>query len=355
MEAAAVTVPRDEMGMRWDLLESQPPSGSRLTVRLGVPSRSSEVFIAVDAAQRRYTLVRIPDGEPCSISERTSRGIAIQTVEMTIDDSGKVGVFVEVACLEQSGYAALDIVTLELIEALSAGASIGRVRLVQSVLTKWRRFWSGVAQSLLSREQQLGLFGELWFLSRWLLPSIGAERAVAMWRGPVGARNDFEHPGWAIEVKTSGKLDGSHQIHGLEQLLAPAGTELLLFSLLVRDESSGVETLPQVVREVRGALGGDHVILSQFEGMLAASGFDDSHQAEYDKVKLRIRGQGLYRLDEGFPRLIPSSVPSGLPPGVSNVTYELRLDAAGQWLIGETPSASDGTLKAFSGTAAPMH
>lgn len=350
-----MTVPRDEMGMRWDLLESQPPSGSRFTVRLGVPSRSAEVFIAVDAARRRYVLVRIPDGEPCTVSERASRGIAVQTVEMTVDDSGKLAVFIEIACLEQSGHAALDIVTLELVEALVAGASIGRVRLVQSILTKWRRFWSGVAQNLLSREQHLGLFGELWFLSRWLLPSIGAERAVAMWRGPVGARNDFEHTGWAVEVKTSGKLDGSHQIHGLEQLLAPAGTELLLFSLLVRDEASGVETLPQVVREVRGALTGDHVLLSQFEAMLAAAGFDDAYAVEYDKLKLRIRGHGLYRLGEGFPRLIPSSVPSGLPAGVSNVTYELRLDAAGQWLVGETPSATDNALKEFSGKAAPMH
>ena len=355
METAFVTALRDEMGMRWELLESQPPSGSRFTVRLAMPSRSSEVFIAVDAARRRYVLVRIPDGEPCSISERTSRGIAVQTVEMTIDDSGKVGVFVEVACLEQSGYAALDIVTLELVDALLAGASIGRVRLVQSVLTKWRRFWSGVAQSLLSREQHLGLFGELWFLARWLLPSVGAECAVGMWRGPVGARNDFEYPGWAIEVKTSGKLDGSHQINGLEQLLEPPGIELLLFSLLVRDEASGVETLPEVIREVRGALTGDHVVLSQFEAMLAAAGFDDAHAAEYDKVKLRIRGQGLYRLAEGFPRLVPTSIPSGLPPGVSNVTYELRLDAAGQWLIGESPSAGEAVLKELSGKGAPTH
>jgi hypothetical protein len=355
MEAATVTSAHDEMGMRWDLLESQPPSGERFTVRLAMPSRSSEVFIAVDTARRRYVLVRIPDCEPCSVSERSSRGIAVQTVEMTIDKSGKVGVFVEVACLEQSGYAALDIVTFELVDALVAGASIGRVRLVQSVLTKWRRFWSGVAQSILSREQQLGLFGELWFLARWLLPSIGAEHAVGMWRGPVGARNDFECPGWAVEVKTSGKLDGGHLVNGLEQLLEPPVVQLFLYSLLVRDEASGVETLPSVIRELRGALTGDHVVLSQFEAMLGAAGFDDAHAPEYDRVKLRIRGQGLYRVAEGFPRLIPSSLPSGLPPGVSNVTYELRLDAAGQWLIGDNPVVCDALLKELSSKGASAH
>ena len=161
-----MTTGGEDMSMRWDQLESQPPSGARFTARLAFPSRSTEVFIAVDAASRRYILVRIPDGEPCLIAERASRGIAIQTVEMRLDASGKNGIFVEIACLEQSGYAALDIVTLELVDALDAGASIGRVRMVQSVLTKWRRFWSDVAQTLLSKEQQLGLFGELWFLAR---------------------------------------------------------------------------------------------------------------------------------------------------------------------------------------------
>ncbi len=178
--------------MRWDLLEAEPPRGQRLTARLAIPSSNQDVFIALDAGNHRYVLIKIPPGEPCILSERSSKGIAVQTVEMNTGAGPEATVFVEVACLEPSGHAALDIVTLELVEALAAGASIGRVRLVQGVLAKWRRFWSGVAQNLLQKEAQLGLFGELWFLYKWLLPSVGAVRAVAMWRGPAGARNDFE-------------------------------------------------------------------------------------------------------------------------------------------------------------------
>lgn len=338
----------DQLAMRWDLLEAQPPTGERLTVRLAVPSRCTDVFIAVDAARRRYVLVRIPDGEPCTLSERTSKGIAVQTVEGNVDGSGKGGVFIEIACLEPSGYAAVDIVTGELVEALLAGASIGRVRLVQSVLAKWRRFWSGVAQNLLRKEELLGLFGEVWFLSRWLLPSVGLERGTSMWRGPAGARNDFEAPGLAIEVKTSGKLDGSHQIHGLEQLLEPAGGVLLLFSLAVREEASGVESLPRVVNDVRATLAADQSQLVLFESMLLAAGYEDAHAPEYEKVQLRIRGQGLYRVSEGFPRLVPASIVSGLPVGVSSVAYELRLEAAGAWLFTESPASAAKLLQDLS-------
>jgi hypothetical protein len=343
----------DEMAMRWDLIEAQPPSGERLTARLAMPSRCSDVFIALDAARRRFVLVRVPDGEPSTLSERTSKGIAVQTVEGNLDGSGNTAVFVEVACLEPSGYAALDVVTGELVEALVAGASIGRVRLVQSVLAKWRRFWSGVAQNLLRKEEVLGLFGEVWFMSRWLLPIVGLERGTAMWRGPAGARNDFEAPGLAIEVKTSGKLDGGHQIHGLEQLLEPAGGVLLLFSLAVREEASGVESLPRLITDVRAALAADQSQLVLFESMLLAAGYEDVHAPEYEKVKLRIRGQGLYRVAEGFPRLVPASILSGLPVGVSSVTYELRLDAAGPWLLSESPVAAAKLLQDLSAKSWP--
>jgi Putative PD-(D/E)XK family member, (DUF4420) len=349
MEADFVTASVDERSMRWDLLEFQSPIGERFIARLAVPSRCVDVFIAVDAARRRFVLVRIPEGEPRSITERTSRGIAVQIVEMKVDDSGKNEVFVEIACLELTGYAALDIVTLELVDALIAGASIGRVRLVQSVLAKWRRFWSGVSQNLLTREQQLGLFGELWFLLRWLLPAIGVEQSVAMWRGPIGARNDFEQSGWAVEVKTSGRLDGTHRIHGLEQLLEPPGVELFLFSLAVRDEASGAESLPKLLAELRAALGKDPLIFAKFDAILSAADYDESHAEEYEKLKLRVRGQGLYRVVSGFPRLVPSAIPSGVPLGVGSVDYDLRLDTAGPWLLAETPAAGATLLRSFRG------
>jgi hypothetical protein len=338
METSSVSAP-DPMLLRWDLLEAQPPVGERLTVRLAMPSKSSDIFIGLDALLRRYVLVEIPEGEPCNLSERTSRGIAVQTIEGDFDGRGKPRVFVEIACLESSGYAALDLVTSELVEALSVGASIGRVRLVQSVLAKWRRFWSGVPQRLLPKEELFGLFGEVWFLLHWLIPSVGQAPAIAMWRGPAGARNDFEAAGLAVEIKTSGRLDGTHQISGLDQLIEPANGFLLLFSLLVREEASADASLPRLVTDIRKILATDQVQLSLFESMLLAAGYEDAHAPEYEKIRLRIRGEGLYRVSQGFPRLIPDSILNGVPSGVGKVTYEIRLDSAGAWLLSDSPKA----------------
>lgn len=330
----------DERAMRWDLLEGAPPEGQRLLVRLAYPSRRQDVLIGIDAARRRSILVEVPQGEPSSITERSSRGITVQTVEMNDVDGSSQKTFIEVACVEAAGHAALDIVTLELVDALAAGASIGRVRLVQGVLAKWRRFWGGVAQNLLSREEQLGLFGELWFLSRWLIPSVGAAKSVAMWRGPAGARNDFEGFGIAIEVKTSSRLDGSHTVNGLEQLLEPEGGMLLLFSLNIRDEASGTESLSKIVHKLKAYLASHVEELGRLETMLCASGYDERHEPEYEKLRLRVRAEALYRVQDGFPRLVPASIKNAVPPGVNAVRYELRLDAAGQWLLSDSPKAA---------------
>jgi hypothetical protein len=336
------------MDLRWDLLEAQPPAGARLTARLAFPSRSPDVYIALDAQRGRYVLVRIPDGEPSAVSERASRGIAVQTVEMNLDGGKASAVFVEVACLDAAGHAALDTVTFELVEALAAGASIGRVRLVQGVLGKWRRFWAGAAQNTLTKEALLGLFGEVWFFCRWLLPSVGAERGVAMWRGPSGARNDFEAPGLGIEVKTSARVDGAHWVNGLEQLMEPEAGALLLFSLLVREEASAVESLPSLVDGLRSALAADPDALVQLEASLLAAGYDDAHSSEYRKVRLRIRGEGLYRVSGAFPRLVPASILGGVPSGVSGIEYQLRLDSAGEWLLSSSCAAAAKLLSDLS-------
>jgi hypothetical protein len=340
--------PTESMALRWDLLDAQPPPGERLTVRLAFPTVCRDVYIGIDAAHRRHVLVLVPQDETTELTERASRGIAVQTVEMTLDAGVGTAVYVEIACLEASGHAALDTVTSELVDALVSGASAGRVRTVQGVLAKWRRFWSGVPQNLLSREEQLGLFGEVWFLCKWLMPSVGPERAVMMWRGPAGARNDFEARGLGIEVKTTARVDGSHQVNGLEQLMEPSGGVLLLFSLMVRDESSAVDSLPTIVACARSALSDQPEALIRLEALLLAAKYDDAHASEYKGLKLRIRGQTLYRISERFPRLIPASFAGGVPAGVGNVTYELRLDSAGAFALSEDPLAASAVLSAFA-------
>lgn len=342
LAAGPTTVPR------WDLLEAEPPTRERMAVRTALAGRDEDILIGIDAALRRHVLVRIPPDEEDALNERVSRGIGVQTVKMVPRDTGVEESFVEISCLDTQGHGAFDLVICELVDAVERSGGLTRVKLVQGVLAKWRRFWSVVPTNALGVEQQVGLFGELYFLSRWLCNALGPRKAVGTWRGPAGARNDFELPGLGIEAKTTRRVDACHVIHGLDQLLEPAGGVLLLFGLCLRDEATATESLPRLVAEVRNRLSVDADALSAFETLLYTAGYDDRLEAEYARLRLRVRSEELYRVSDGFPRLIPNSIAGSLPPGVDKVTYELRLDAAADWIVATTPSAATKMLEGLS-------
>lgn len=125
---------------------------------------------------------------------------------------------------------------------------------------------------------------------------------------------------------------------------------LLLFALCVREEASATESLPRLVSELRTRLADDADALNLFEMLLYSAGYDDRLEPEYAKLTLRVRSEGLYRVSDGFPRLIPVSVVGGLPPGVDAVSYELRTDAAVAWMVAGAPSAAIKLLQDFAGS-----
>lgn len=336
--------------VRWDLIEGQLPEGRRLTVRLASRGSRKDLLIGVDALQRRHLLVQIPLLEPIDLCERSTKGISLLTVEMKLDN-GAYANFIDVVCLESHGHAALDIILFEIAAALDSGASIDRISLVKNVVGKWRRFWSGVNPGLLSKEEQIGLFGELWFLQNWLGPSVGYPLAVRAWRGPLGSRHDFEATRVGIEIKTCSRLDVVHSIHGVEQLVEPVGGTLFLMSLAVRDEASSTDSLVSLITSIRNLLENDYEALSHFDSCIYSAGYSDELDAEYAKLRLRVRSEELYRVAPGFPRIVPESFCEALPPSITAIQYELSLAGAIPWRVADNSPSATQLLRDFFGGA----
>ncbi len=194
------------------------------------------------------------------------------------------------------------------------------------VLAKWRRFWGVLPLQILSREEQLGLFAELWFLSVWMVPRAGPAEAVNRWRGPFASRHDFEWPGRSVEVKATTSTRGRiHRIHRLDQLVPPEPGELLFFGLALREEAGATNTLPLVIATCRSQLEADADSMSGFERALARVGYSPAHDEEYAKLRLRIVEEGLFSVRDDFPRLTVMQLAAGVPPGVERVEYEINL------------------------------
>lgn len=315
----------------WNHLAHERSLGDSLLARLAAPDTTDRLIAAVGAEGGRHLLIRLA-GDEKGIQDRNSRGLGVETRELTMSGH-EPGSYLDIICHEPTGHEAFDLIGGEIADRLATGLETAP-EVVARVIGKWRRFWGQVPRQLLSREEQLGLFAELHFLARWLIPKLGGEEALNRWRGPTGARNDFEWPGNGVEVKATTSTRGRiHRINGLEQLVPPADGRLLFFSLRLHEEASAEETLPLMADACRTVLSEDPATLGKFEDLLMRAGYSPAHEDEYSKTHLRIVEEGLFRVEEDFPRLTPASFPGGIPAGLERVEYEINLAVCAHLLI----------------------
>ena len=104
------------------------------------------------------------------------------------------------------------------------------------------------------------------------------------------------------------------------------------------DYGADGRSLPEVIAGVREAIAvSAPAALLLLEERLAAVGFDAS--TDYSDRRWIIGGRQLYRVAEGFPRIIPAMH----PPGLGEVRYAVSLPACQPWLV--DPAALDDALR----------
>jgi hypothetical protein len=301
---------------------------------LAAPDISERLLAGLDALGGRHLLVLLAP-EEADFHDAQSRGIGVVTRELAL--SAQLGRYLDISCQDSAGHAAFDLIGGELADRLSTGEAASES--VARLMAKWRRFWGQLPRQLLSRQDQLGLFAELWFLSVWLIPKVGASEAMKRWRGPFASRHDFEWSSGSVEVKATTSTRGPiHRINGIDQLAAPGAGELFLFSLRVREEAGATNSLPAVILTCRGQLGTNADALNRFEAALAAAGYSPIYENEYAETRLRIVEEGLFIVRNEFPRLTPPQLLAGLPPGVERLEYEINLSGFAHLCIARLPA-----------------
>jgi len=204
-------------------------------------------------------------------------------------------------------------------------------------LERWRSFWA-VDQTALSREQALGLFGELWFLYRWMGPV--SLTSLSRWQGPLGARHDFQWPAASVEIKTSASHTGASPVHfvgGLDQLDNPETGQLYLFSLHAADDNLAANSLPVLVERISSDTASNPEASSMFWERLAKAGYNPAESGRYGRP-LRILSEELYLIDDSFPRLTRATFQEGLPSAIGDVSYHLSMNACAQWRVASAPT-----------------
>src|SRR3989338_5678059 len=306
----------------WKKLESGLPSGEKIAARLAMPDKSRKLYAGFDSFKQRHLLIPLEENEE-EYNDSESRGLSITTRELIIKGSERKR-YIDIICQDVSGHVIFDAIAEDIAEKLDKEIPKG---VIMGVISKWRNFWGKSVQDLLSYNEIIGLFAELWFLYYWLFPKISYSEAVNRWRGPFSSRHDFEWSGKSIEIKATTNTEGRiHKIHGIEQLSPPEHGNLLFFSLRIREEQGSNNTLPAFIASCQEKLKENLDALSIFENTLAVAGYSPLHDDEYSKFKFRIVDEKLYKVTDNFPRLTTNSFKDGLPSGIGYIEYVIDLD-----------------------------
>ncbi len=238
---------------------------------------------------------------------------------------------VELVLTDQQHQDIFDLLIEDLVDAAGQSederAGVGRFL---ARLTDWQRLLMRLASGAISRENQQGLWGELWVLREVVGQAVGLATGVRAWQGPLGADQDFQLPGAALEVKTSTAHAFDHlMIANERQLDVVPSISLAVIALDLDARPSHGETLSDMVRESR-SVAADAGCLNLLDDRLALFGYKNEDVDCYAEVGYTVRSRLQFAIQAGFPRVIPAD----LRPGVSDVRYSIAIAACAPFRIG---------------------
>jgi hypothetical protein len=297
------------------------------------PFSSCDFFLGYEKPlNRRMLLLRIlRSNSPDSNSLPRSKGFEVRavslpedaedraTLELILTDSRFTDIFTS---LVQD---IVDNITAQKNEMLMIRAFIER-------LVKWLQFLDRYGHEGLSDEAQRGLYGELWFMRKYLIPVLGINKAIDAWKGPSRKAQDFQFPDCAVEVKTN--ISKQHQkmhITSEQQLDDTGFAALFLQHISLMESGGGGETLPYIVEDIRKIIAAEPIASQKMEDSLFEAGYLNAHADRYSKTSYTVRSSSMFRVSEGFPRITERD----LLNGVGDVHYSINVSECMHYVITE--------------------
>lgn len=288
-------------------------SGAPADLRIGT---DPVCYLGIDPQRHELSLRTPATGDDIDVS-----GYKMITTEI-FEEIGEERVWFRIVIaadgVEYEAYSILRSVADE----LHGGADIGSaleiaLKSYKGLLTKTPR---------MSREQEVGLFGELLILNR-LIDESGESGALDAWLGPESEEHDFVLRDEDLEVKTTTGDRRTHIIHGAGQLLPTGERPLRLVSVQLTGAGAADDgrSLVDLVMSTRKRLGRGR---RAFDERLASLGWrdEDADSLYPDKFLLR-SDPAVYDVDSDFPAIVPEGLSRILarPELVTGLSYTIDI------------------------------
>lgn len=199
-------------------------------------------------------------------------------------------------------------------------------------LSKWQSLFEKLGHQGLSEEAQRGLFGEAYFLRKYLATSLDYFKCVKTWTGPEKSIQDFQFSSWAVEVKTThGKNHQKIYVSNERQLDDSVIPNIFLYHLSLDVRSGNGETLNTLIESIFDLLSEKTMATNLFNLKLMESGYFEMHKPFYDEIGYTVRQENIYSVTGDFPRITEQQIPKG----VGDVRYSIVLTESELWRINE--------------------
>lgn len=316
----------------WQELENEQPLKSGLLYRRYSGAIKPDVYVAVKSPEKlRCIAVHLnPAIELQLKSWDKLRDIKIETLP---DDRHPGKQFFLILLLDNQHSDIFSTLSEDLINQVADITSEPElIRLLLLRLEKWRLLFEKMGQKGLSDEAQRALYGEMYFLRKFLQNTLDAEYCVYSWKGIEKSVQDFQFADWAVEIKTThGKNHQKIYISSERQLDITIISRIFLihYSLEVRQNHG--ETLNDLVDNLSEMLTDSPIAYNLFRFKLLEAGYYDIHRHLYTESGYSIRQENFYRITEDFPKIIESQIPKG----VGDVRYSIVVSANENWVLDE--------------------
>ena len=189
-------------------------------------------------------------------------------------------------------------------------------------LLYWQYFMKRNKDNRLTKEEQIGLIGELLFIEKYLMPKYDMLDVINFWTGADADVQDFFVDGKRVEIKTC-MSPSKNEVHisSLQQLFdSDCDVYLGVFFLgMANSELEGAFSLSSLANKLSDTLRQDPNAHELFIEKLASVGMfleDDYNDAFYIT-----NGFKSYKVEKDFPRITPEDIRAG----VTKANYIINL------------------------------
>lgn len=252
------------------------------------------------------------------------KGFSVREVSLGLESEGLVWIALQrlpAGSLEMFTMMVADIVST--LEGMSASSENRIFSMFIARIRAWQNFMQRSKDGMLGFESEVGLYGELLMLEALLDSDLSPDLAINSWVGPCDGLQDFIIGTGAIEVKTTTAVGiFPAWISSLEQLDDSLCQPLFLAAIRICQSETG-SRLPDRIGKIRAIIQtASPEVLLDFDLKLLQAGYYENYSNSYVR-KFGYVGTRILHVDASVPRLVRSTIPSG----ILRARYEIDIES----------------------------